>query len=145
LQDFGEQNQALLGSGRPVQYNPVPRVACGSLDMRMLLIIFASVSLSGCAGMLLGGGSTSERAPATRQSTSPTSADSALSGALRQQYSADDEISQYGIGIRAVSGRVTLTGTVGSYAIRDRVVAIARNTRGVTSVDSRVVVNTNMR
>lgn len=113
--------------------------------MRTFLIIFALLSLSGCAGMLLGGGSTSERAPTTRQGTSPTSADSAISGVLRQKYSADREISQYGIGIRAVSGRVTLTGTVGSYEIRDRVVDIARNTSGVNSVDSRVIVNTNMR
>ncbi|MGI9205649.1 MAG: BON domain-containing protein [Woeseiaceae bacterium] len=113
--------------------------------MRMLFVVFTSLSLAGCAGMLLGGGSTSERAPASRQSTSPTSADSAISGALRQKYSADREISQYGIGIRAVSGRVTLTGTVGSYEIRDRVVDIAENTSGVDSVDSRVIVNTNMR
>ncbi len=107
--------------------------------------MFASLSLWGCAGMLLGSGSTGERAPTNRQDTSPSNADSALSGALRQQYSADDEISQFGIGIRSVSGRVTLTGTVGSYDIRDRVVDIAQNTQGVVSVDSRVVVNTNVR
>lgn len=112
--------------------------------MRVLFVLFAMLSLCGCAGMLLGGGSTGERAPTTRQGTSPSNADSAISGALRQQYSADDEISRFGIGIRAVSGRVTLTGTVGSYDIRDRVVDIARNTRGVVSVDSRVVVNTNL-
>jgi len=113
--------------------------------MRILFVIFVSLSLWGCAGMLLGSGSTSERAPTTGQRTSPTNADREISGALRQRYSADAEISQFGIGIRAVSGRVTLTGTVGSYDIRDRVVDIARNTHGVVSVDSRVVVNTNMR
>lgn len=112
--------------------------------MRTFIVILASFSLWGCAGMLLGGGSTSERTSTTRQSTSQTSADRAISGVLRQKYSADREISQYGIGIRAVSGRVTLTGTVGSYEIRDRVVNIAQNTNGVNSVDSRVIVNTNM-
>ncbi len=113
--------------------------------MRMLFVMFASLSLWGCAGMLLGGGATSERAPTSRQGTSQSGTDTAISGALRQQYSADDEISEFGIGIRSSSGRVTLTGTVGSYAVRDRVVDIARNTIGVVSVDSRVVVNTNMR
>jgi osmotically-inducible protein OsmY len=72
-------------------------------------------------------------------------ADNTISESLRRQYSADQEISQYGIGIGSQGGRVTLTGTVGSYDIRDRIVDMARNTHGVVAVDSRVVVNTNLK
>jgi osmotically-inducible protein OsmY len=48
------------------------------------------------------------------------------------------------IGIRTVSGNVTLTGTVGSYPARDKAVNIANGTSGVKSVDNRIAVNTNL-
>ena len=93
--------------------------------------------------MLMGGGSGSER-PSSAPRNTQTTADDTISRSLRRQYSADQEISQYGIGIRSQGGRVTLTGTVGSYDIRDRIVDAAKNTHGVVAVDSRVVVNTNL-
>ncbi len=99
--------------------------------------------MSACTGMLLSGGSGGERSTSSPRTTQ-SSIDSTISGVLRQQYSADAEISRYGIGIRSQGGRVTLTGTVGSYDVRDQVVDIARNTHGVVAVDSRLVVNTNL-
>ena len=116
----------------------------GHHSMRKLLVLALVWSLSGCAGMLLGSGPSGDRAPTTRQSGTVASADTTISQALRQQYNADAEISQFPIGIRAVSGRVVLTGTVGSYDVRDKVNDIALNTHGVVSVDSRIVVNTNL-
>jgi len=99
--------------------------------------------MSACTGMLLGGGSGGERSTSSPRTTQ-SNVDSTISGLLRQQYSANTEISRYGIGIRSQGGRVTLTGTVGSYEVRDQVVDIARNTHGVVAVDSRLVVNTNL-
>lgn len=109
-----------------------------------ILAVLAVLTLPGCTAMLLGNNSSAE--PATRSSgdASRSAADSAISGAIRQQYVADADISRFSVGIRTLAGRVTLTGTVGSYDVRDRVVDIARNTHGVVSVDSRVVVNTNL-
>ena len=92
--------------------------------------------------MLLGNGSSTER-PRTQSGVS-TSADSGISAAIRQQYTADSELAGYTIGIRTVSGAVVLTGTVGSYGARDKAVQIARNTNGVRDVTSRIVVNTNL-
>ena len=112
--------------------------------MRVLTILLAILMLPACTAMLLGNNSAGERAPPTARTTTQSSADSAISGAIRQQFVADSVISQFSLGIRAVSGRVTLTGAVGSYDVRDRVVDIAQNTHGVTSVDSRVTVNTNL-
>ena len=100
--------------------------------------------LPACTAMLLGNNSSGEVAPASRTTTSQSSADSSISGSIRRQYVADAEIGKYSLGIRTVSGRVTLTGIVGSYDIRDQVVDIAQNTHGVVSVDSRVTVNTNL-
>ena len=63
---------------------------------------------------------------------------------IRQRFSQDPDVSRYTIGIRTVDGSVTLSGTVGSYSIRDRAVQLARTTDGVRAVDSRIVVNTNL-
>ena len=111
--------------------------------MRALIVLSSILMLSACTGMLLSGGSGGERSTSAPRSTS-SSVDSTISGALRQQYSATEDISQLGIGIRSQDGRVTLTGTVGSYDLRDQIVDIAKNTHGVVAVDSRLVVNTNL-
>ena len=113
--------------------------------MRALTILLAILMLPACTAMLLGNNSSGETASTSNRTTATQSSlDTSISGAIRQQFVADSEISRYSLGIRAMSGRVTLTGTVGDYDVRDRVVDIARNTRGVISVDSRVTVNTNL-
>jgi len=112
--------------------------------MKVFVIILILASLQGCTSMLLGNSSSREARPATGQPTAQSAADSTITASLRRQYSADSGISNFMVGIRTVAGRVVLTGTVGSYDIRDRVVDIAHNTHGVVSVDSRVVVNTNL-
>jgi osmotically-inducible protein OsmY len=81
---------------------------------------------------------------APESGTSTTVGDSAISGEIRQRFNADDELSGYGLGIRTSSGRVTLSGAVGSYPARDRAVELARTTNGVREVDNRIVVNTNL-
>ena len=93
--------------------------------------------------MLLGNTSTRET-PVGRQSAAPTAADAAISGDIRRRLGTDAELSAYPIGIRTSSGTVTLSGTVGSYPLRDRAVEIARETEGVLRVDNRIVVNTNL-
>jgi osmotically-inducible protein OsmY len=114
------------------------------IPMRLITFLLTVLALPACTAMLLGNNSTGEAAPAASRTSTQASGDSAISGTIRQQYVADGDISRYTLGIRTASGRVTLTGTVGSYDIRDRVVDIARNTHGVISVDSRVTVNTNL-
>lgn len=113
-------------------------------SMRYLILLMAILSFSGCTAMLLGNNSSVEVAPNTTRTPTEVNSDSVISGQIRQQYNDDAEISNFTLGIRTASGRVTLTGTVGSYGIRDRVIDIAQNTHGVVSVDSRVVVNTNL-
>jgi len=112
--------------------------------MRILTLILTVLMLSGCTALLLGNGSSREPVASNSGTSAQSSADNRISGTIRQQYSNDAEIRDFTLGIRTTSGRVTLTGTVGSYDVRDRVVDIAKNTLGVVSVDSRVVVNTNL-
>ncbi len=113
-------------------------------QMKLMILLLAITVLPGCTAMLLGNNSSGEPVSTSRTTASQSSSDSQISATIRQQYSGDAEIRDFALGIRTVSGRVTLTGTVGGYDVRDRVVEIAKNTRGVTSVDSRVVVNTNL-
>ena len=94
--------------------------------------------------MLLGNTSSRESSPGTSTGSTVSAADSAISGEIRRKLSADSELRQYTIGIRTQDGRVTLSGTVGSYDARDRAVAIARGTQGVRDVDNRIIVNTNL-
>jgi len=112
--------------------------------MRILIFLLATLVLPACTEMLLGNNSSGEAVPASTRTGAQSAADSTISASIRQQYTSDAEISHFPLGIRTAAGRVTLSGTVGSYDIRDRVVDIAKNTRGVVSVDSRVVVNTNL-
>lgn len=111
--------------------------------MRTLLLVTLILALSGCTSMMLG--NTSSRETASGGSASSSSAgDSAISGEIRRQLGEDEGLSQYAIGIRTRAGRVTLSGTVGSYPLRDRAVSIAQGTAGVNDVDNRIIVNTNL-
>ena len=107
---------------------------------------FALLALPACTSMLLGNNSSPERNRTQTQTrtTATAQSDNTISGAIRAQYSRDADLSAYVIGIRTISGNVTLTGTVGSYPSRDKAVSIANGTRGVKSVDNRIVVNTNL-
>ena len=78
------------------------------------------------------------------RSSSGMAADNAISASIRRQLSADAIVREFAIGIRTIDRKVTLTGTVGSYPARDRAVQIASNTDGVSGVDNRIMVNTNL-
>jgi osmotically-inducible protein OsmY len=109
---------------------------------RTALMILLLGMLSGCTAMLLGGQSGGESYPSA--GAAPSAADTSISGIIRQRFSQDPDVSRYTIGIRTVAGNVTLSGTVGSYPVRDKAVQLARTTDGVRAVDSRIVVNTNL-
>ena len=83
-------------------------------------------------------------AAAPDRSSTEVARDDEISASIRQQFSADTALSQYPIGIRTVERRVTLSGTVGSYQVRDRAVQIASNTKNVGGVTNRMIVNTNL-
>lgn len=94
--------------------------------------------------MLLGNTSSRESTTDSPVASTSSAADTAISGEIRRRIGADRSLQDYAIGIRSQSGRVTLSGTVGSYEHRDRAVAIARETSGVRAVDNRIIVNTNL-
>lgn len=113
--------------------------------MRFVIVVFLLLQSTACTSMLLGNSSSSaDRSPGSSTGTAaPSSADSAISGKIREAFGRDSDLTQLPIGIRTIDGVVTLSGTVNSYTVRDQAVAIATGTSGVKSVRNRITVNTN--
>lgn len=77
---------------------------------------------------------TAEAADATRRAV----ADGALTSKIKAKMALDDSVKASKIDVDTQGGVVTLTGTVGSEAERQRAVALARETQGVTQVNDRL-------
>lgn len=113
--------------------------------MRVIITALMITGLAGCTSMLLGSNSSSDMSSAApARSSAQVAQDDTISASIRQQFSADPAVGKYSIGIRTVERKVTLSGTVGSYAVRDRALQIASNTKNVGGVNNRLVVNTNL-
>ncbi len=109
--------------------------------MRFFLPFLALILLSGCTALVVGGAAVGgyqlgkdEREPAVLAS------DSAITTKIKGKYVADSVVSVFNIGVRTYTGTVTLTGTVGSFVARDQAGSIARNTKGVVTVNNQIVV-----
>ena len=107
----------------------------------MILLLFSSA----CTSMLVGNASSGDGSVATEsRSSAQVANDNVISATIRRKLTADAVVGKYAIGIRTANDSVTLSGTVGSFAARDRAVQIATDTQGVRNVTNRIVVNTNL-
>ncbi len=109
--------------------------------MRFGLTLLALIMLSGCTALVVGGAAVGayqlgkdEREPAV------VASDSAITTKITAQYVTDSVVSVFNIGVRTYEGTVTLTGTVGSFVVRDQAGRIAKNTGGVLNVNNQIVV-----
>ena len=109
--------------------------------MRYLALLVMIFALSGCTALVEGGAATAayqigkdEREPEVIAS------DSAITTKIKSKYAVDSVVSVFGIGVRTYEGEVTLSGTVSSYVARDTAVTLAKDTGGVKSVASQIVV-----
>ena len=67
--------------------------------------------------------------------------DSGITNAVRTKLAADDTVKASQISVDTGRNVVTLNGTVGTSAAKERAVMIARNTKGVTHVIDDIVVD----
>ena len=88
--------------------------------------------------MMVGGGDTSYERGNDERAASVVASDSAITTKIKSKYVADSVVSVFNIGVRTYEGTVTLTGTVGSIAARNRAVQLAKQTSGVRAVDDRI-------
>lgn len=110
----------------------------------LAVVLAASLILSACTGMLLGGSSSGSGRPlgSDTRSTSQASADNAISATVRERLSEDNTVSRFPLRVHTVNRRVTLYGTVDSYAARDQAVRVAKSVQGVRTIDNQIRVDT---
>lgn len=109
--------------------------------MRNLVILLLAIMSAGCSALMVGGG-TSGNNPYTRDESSATrtAADATLSTTVRNKLVSDTGIGSDDLDVSAMNGKVTLSGTVDSYAARERAEKLAIDTNGVVAVDNRIQV-----
>lgn len=109
--------------------------------MRTLVILALGIISSGCTALMVGGG-TSGNSPYQRdtQSGSQPAPDSIVAANVRNKLASDSRISDFDLGVSLNNGKATLTGTVGSYAARERAEKLAIGTAGVSAVENLIKV-----
>lgn len=107
--------------------------------MRTFAALTALLLLSGCTALMVGGaGVAGYQLGKDERPASVVTADAAITAKIKGKYVADSVVSAFNINVDTYESRVTLRGTVGSLAARNRAVAIATETDGVRSVDDQI-------
>ncbi len=107
--------------------------------MRTLTALLALLVLSGCTALVVGGaGVAAYQIGKDERSASVVAKDSAITAKIKGKYTSDEIVNVFNIGVRTYEGVVTLTGTVGSIAARNRAIDLARETGGVKTVDDQI-------
>ena len=109
--------------------------------MRIALVILSSLTLMGCTALVVGGAAVGGyQLGKDERSPSVVASDSAITSKIKAKYVADSIVSVFNIGVRTYEGRVTLSGTVGSFVARDQAMDLAKSTSGVRTVTNQIVV-----
>ncbi len=105
------------------------------------LAALAAVPLSGCVALLVGGAAGGGYYVGKDQRSAGRVADDAgITTRINARYARDPAVPARAIDVDTYAGVVTLRGTVPSRAVRARAIAIARSTRGVRRVVSKLEV-----
>lgn len=124
------------------------KLPSGARTPRVLALLAAtlaaSLALSSCTGLLLGGSGGGSGRPlgSDTRSTSQVATDNAISAEIRERLSGDETVSRFLIRVHTVNRRVSLYGTVDSYAARDHAVRVASGVQGVGTIDNQIRVDT---
>lgn len=96
------------------------------------------LSLAGCSSfMMTGGGGTYDNGSGER-TAAEVAKDTTIVAEIKGRYVNDPVVGVFEVGVSSVSGRVTLTGIVGSYEARNQAYRIARSVTGVTAVINQI-------
>lgn len=103
--------------------------------MRKLVLLISMLALAGCTAVVVGGNGANHN----ERSAAVVASDSAITTKIKSKLAADEIVSIFDVGVRTYKGTVTLSGSVGSIAARDRAATIARQTSGVKAVNNQIV------
>lgn len=109
--------------------------------MRIAAMFLALLMLSGCTALVVGGAAVGGyQVGKDERTASVVASDSAITSKIKAKYLADSTVSVFNISVRTYEGRVTLSGTVGSFVARDQALHLAKSTTGVITVTNQIVV-----
>lgn len=107
-----------------------------------LLLVLATVVTSGCGALVVGGAAGGGYYVAQdERDAEQISRDAAVTARINSRYVRDGLVSAMDVNVDTHNGVVTLRGTVPSDQAAHRAVELARTTKGVTRVVSRLTVS----
>lgn len=111
-----------------------------SVTARVMLLSL-TLLLAGCGALVVSGAADNGyRDRGDGRTPEQVSRDASITSSLNREYVMDDLISAMDVKVDTYGGVVTLRGTVSSRRAADRAVSLARATRGVKQVISRLSV-----
>jgi len=111
------------------------------IPMCRTLAIMSLLMLSGCTALVVGGAAAGDsQFGKDERQPSVVALDSSITSEVKAKFVADAVVSAFNIRVRTYEGRVTLSGTVGSYVARDQAFDLAKSTSGVKTVTNQIVV-----
>ena len=106
-----------------------------------LLLILATITTSGCGALVVGGAAGGGYSVAQDERTpAQISRDASITSGINAKYVKDDLINAMTVKVETYNGVVTLHGAQPSVRVVERAVSLARDTKGVTLVISRLTV-----
>lgn len=107
--------------------------------MRKILLLLSVLTLPACTALMVGGGSSGAYDPGKAPGgATMTISDAEIIATVGSAFDADPGLKMFALGIRCDGGNVTLSGSVDTYAARERAEKLAIATRGVRSVDNQI-------
>ena len=105
-----------------------------------VIALVIGLTQAGCASLVVGGAAETggNTAGQDQRNTGKTTNDAMITSTINTKYVNDKLISAFDIHINTYQGVVTLSGTVTSQAAASRAVALARSTKHVRQVVSRI-------
>lgn len=103
--------------------------------MRIALLLAAVLVTGGCTALMVGNGPNGNPGPGREAAR-----DSGITAAIERRLAGDPRVDASSIDVTTVAGRVTLSGSVATWAGRERAGEVARSTAGVVAVDNRLTV-----
>ncbi len=110
-----------------------PRFARWAVAATLLL----ALQLSGCTGMMLGGGGSAGK-PIGSGGGGAEASDLQIEATIRARFSASSELEGSNLSVESVGGVVTLRGAVPAYAARDHAVRLAADVEDVVRVSNQI-------
>lgn len=108
--------------------------------MRTLVFLVMTFTLSGCSALMVGGSNSGSGSTYKSSGNAATQTDASLASTVKTRLASDSRINMFDITTRANAGKVTLSGTVDTYAARERAEKIVIGIDGVAAVDNQIKV-----